>query len=179
MKQSIYPNKESWQPIQQGLTKRILITCFIMVFIGGLNSLWTNLDYNAWHDTLKRPFFAPKPDWIVAIFWGIVYSLLAISISLLMQIKAHNSNSDVQKKIKKALNLFYIQMLVNLIVPTLFFGLNNLVLVQVAVVLNLLLVVWMIIDYYKISKHASYVLIPYAIWLLYATILDAAILMMN
>lgn len=179
MKASIYRTKESLNPIRKGLTKRIILTCFVLVFIGGLNSLWTNLDYNHWHDQLKRPFFAPNPDWIVAIFWGVAYSLLGISISILMHIRVHRVEENIQKMVKKGLSIFYLQMVVNLTIPTLFFGLNNLYLVQIGVILNLAIVIWMIVNYYRISKHASWVLIPYAIWLLYATILDATILMMN
>lgn len=176
---SIYPTKESLSTISEGLTKRILLTCFVLVFIGGLNSLWTNLDYNSWHDTLNRPFFAPNPDWIVAIFWGVVYSLLGISIALLMQIRNKNHTTEIQTLTKKGLWLFFVQMLVNLTISALFFGLNNLFLVFIGAFLNLILVVWMMFFYFRISKHASLILIPYAAWLIYAILLDFTILMIN
>lgn len=179
VKKVIYPNKESLHILQKGIIKKMFLSCFVMVFIGGLNSLWTKLDYNAWHDTLIRPFFAPEPDWIVAIFWGIAYTLLGITYAYLWQIKETNQEVFVQKIIRKAFNLFYLQMFVNLIVPTFFFGLKNLYLVQIGVVTNLSIVIWMIYFYSQFTKRLGYLLFPYAVWLLYATILDATILFLN
>lgn len=159
--------------------KRILFCCIILVFIGGLNSLWTKLDYKSWHSTLIRPSFAPEPDWIVAIFWGIVYTLLGISIGTLWNQFKNTNSAAIKSKIRKATLLFTIQMLINLTIPTLFFGLNNLYFVLIGVTINTILVGIMIISYRKINLLSSYILIPYLVWLLYAVILDTSILYLN
>ena len=78
-----------------------------------------------------------------------------------------------------AIKIFIIQLLLNTLWTVLFFGLNNILLALIEVVILLAFILWTIKSFYKKSKVSSYLLMPYALWSTFATILTLAIFILN
>lgn len=126
----------------------------------------------SWYNTLVKPFFTP-PSWLFGPAWTILYILMAISAYLVWK------NGIQKKTVKYALKIFAIQLILNLIWSPVFFGLHN-----VLLALLIILVLWYFIlktirIFYKIDKRASYLLWPYLVWVSFATVLNFSVWILN
>lgn len=162
-----------------GLKTKIFICCVALVGIGVINSLWTHLNYQEWYHGLSKPIFSPSPRWIVGLLWTIMYITVGIAVGMIWQIAAKSPDEKTKRRAQIGMFIFLIQVLVNMTVPFFFFDLNNLNMVLTGVSINLILAVAMAVSFYPVQRKSSYILIPYLIWLIYATILDAALVVLN
>ena len=124
-----------------------------------------------WYKNLTKPMFSP-PDWVFPPMWGFLY--LIIIVSLLIYFKSSNWSSK-----KKGYFFFGIQMILNLIWSPVFFGLKNMLLALVIVILMDVFVILTIREFYKVSKISGILLVPYLLWILFATYLNAGYLILN
>ena len=127
-------------------------------------------DYS-WYSSLIQPPLAP-PAWLFSPVWIIIY--ISIIISLIFYIVKKTE----QKKIWGYI-LFFTQILVNLAWTPAFFGVKNIGLALIIVILLDILVLFNIIEFSKISKIAGKILIPYFLWILFATYLNLGIFILN
>lgn len=171
-----------------------LITCILFCFaIGFLGSIPIRSDYFVWYDSLNKSPLNP-PRWIFPIAWGILYTLMGISLSIiiskryivLLDKKIVSENYIEKKTIKEknkyfniSLFLFFLQIILNLLWSYLFFGFRSSFLgLTEIIVLDITLIITLIV-FSKTSKTAAFLLIPYLIWILFATYLTAYIYIFN
>ena len=128
------------------------------------------LNYS-WYQTLNQPSYAP-PAWIFAPMWTVLY--LSMFVSLIFYAKSCKTNDKIWGYI-----IFFLQILVNFTWSPIFFGLQNIGLALTIIVLLDILVLWNIIIFYRESKPASLILIPYFLWLLFATCLNFEYFVLN
>lgn len=102
---------------------------------------------------------------------------MGISTGIIWQIAKFSKIPEESTNAK--IGIFIIQIVVNMIVPLFFFAFHNLYLLLISVIINLILVYVLIKRYYRVNKTAAFILIPYFLWLVYATILDASLLILN
>lgn len=87
---------------------------------------------------------------------------------------------DTNKElVKKALSFFIIQLLLNALWSYLFFGLKNILLASIEIVLLWLIIYETYHIFKQVDKRASYLLIPYLAWVGFATILTGSIFWLN
>ena len=158
---------------------KIVICCIILVCIGLINSLWTQLDYKNWYEQLNKPNFTPPSSSLVGMIWTSMYILMGFSVGIIWQIGSDSRNGVKFNEAKRGIQLFIIQLLVNMVVPIFFFAFNNLYFLFAAVLLNFVLVIRIISRFYQINKTSAYILLPYSIWLIYAITLDGSLLILN
>ncbi len=84
-----------------------------------------------------------------------------------------------KKEVKTALYFFAAQLFFNFWWSIIFFGMKNPVLALVDIVIMWALIVTCIIKFKPISKTAAYLLIPYLLWVSFATLLNGAIVWLN
>lgn len=121
------------------------------------------------YETLIQPPFAP-PSIAFPIAWSILYLLMGISYSIL------DVNSLVCKKVNR---IYYIQLIVNLLWSIIFFVLKWRFISILWILLLVVLVVNMIVIFYKKNELAGILQIPYLIWIIYATYLNIGIYLLN
>lgn len=139
----------------------------IPVLIGGIVGLIISsaIDYNS----LQKPFLAP-PSIVFSIVWTILYILMGISYGIL------KSKSLTNKKIDL---IYYIQLAVNAAWSIIFFLLKWRLFAFIWILLLDILVILMIIKFYKKDKIAGLLQIPYILWTLFASYLNLAIYILN
>lgn len=123
-----------------------------------------------WYSNLTKPAFSP-PNWIFTPVWSILY--ISIFTSLAFYI-----NSEISNK-KSGYIYFALQMLFNFIWSPIFFGLQNILGGLIVVILLDIFVFLTIIEFFKVSKIAGIILIPYFIWIIFATYLNIGYLILN
>lgn len=164
---------------QKGLWWKITISCLLLIGVGAINGLWTQMDYKDWYASLNKPFFSPPPSQVVGMIWTVMYITMGISIGIIWQIRQKSNNAEQAARAKSGIRLFVVQIVVNMIVPIFFFAFHNLYLLLFSVIINLILVIILIKRFNNIHKTTAIILIPYLLWLIYATILDAGLLWLN
>lgn len=144
---------------------------FLIVFtiiIGGFFSLFVANNMEV-YNSLNKPVLNP-PGFIFPIVWTILYVLMGISIYLV---------SESETNDKKAYMIYIVQLVVNSLWTLIFFGYNNYLLSFIWIILLIALVIFMIIEFFKINKTAAYLQILYLLWLLFASYLNYSIHILN
>lgn len=121
---------------------------------------------------LNKPSFAP-PAWLFPVVWTILYILMGVASYIVV-----NSNAS-DKKIKKAITVYAVQLVFNFFWSIIFFNLEQYLLAFFWLLALLFLVIYTTILFYNISKTAGYMMIPYIVWLLFAGVLNFAIFILN
>ena len=151
--------------------KRFLISIAIPLITGGLSALITsgNMDL---YSQINQPPLAP-PSWVFPVVWTILYSLMGISLYLVW-----NSNASYSDK-RRAYIFFGAQLFLNFIWSPIFFGMQQFLLAFIVLIFMWIFTLGMILSFYKISKPAGLLQIPYLLWLTFAGYLNFAIYLLN
>ena len=134
--------------------------------VGAFSSLIAGGNFSAFYKALEKPPFSP-PGWLFPVAWGILYALMGISAYLV-----HKKNN---LKSKKALCLYYAQLIANFLWTPVFFGLRSFPGASIIVLVMLAIITAMILAFYKIDKKAAYLNIPYLLWTVYAAYLTIGV----
>lgn len=152
-----------------------LIKFFISIIIcelaGVIGSLFTTPQINNWYKGLNKPFFNP-PNWIFGPVWTILFVLMGISLYLIWQAKS-------KKQKKKAYIVFAIQLILNILWSLIFFGMRSLGVALFEILMLWFAILFTIINFYRVSKIAALLLLPYILWVSLAAILNLAIFLLN
>lgn len=120
-----------------------------------------------WYASLDKPWFTP-PNWLFPIAWTILYIMIAVAGWLIFY-----SQQTIAKW------LWGIQLFFNAIWSWLFFGLQNMALALADILFLDILVICLSIHCCNKNRTAFLLLIPYCIWILFATALNISLLMLN
>ncbi|MHA7829520.1 MAG: TspO/MBR family protein [Flagellimonas sp.] len=157
------------------MKKRILyitISVLICLAIGFLSSIATQSSVNDWYLTLNKPSFTP-PNWLFAPVWTALYIMMGVAAGIVWSKGYHHV------WVKTALYHFVFQLLLNALWSIVFFGLKN-PLGGMVIILALLTMIILTIKWFKvISKPAALLMIPYVLWVAFASALNYKIWELN
>ncbi len=145
-----------------------VILCQIAGFLG---SLFTTPAIPTWYATLKKPFFTP-PDWIFSPVWISLFILMGISLFFVWRRQGH-------PQFKKALIFFFVQLILNVLWSLGFFGLRLPLLGFIDIILLWIAILLTIQNFLKVSKFAGVLLLPYLLWVSFATLLNLSLWIQN
>lgn len=151
---------------------KLLVSILICNLTGILGSVLTMEAVPTWYESLNKPWFRP-PSWVFAPAWTTLYTLMGISFFLVWR-----EGFDTRKK-KLAGILFALQLFLNGIWTPIFFGLKNILWAFVEILGLDIAVLATIYQFNKVSRKSALLLIPYGIWLGFATLLNYSILILN
>jgi len=149
-----------------------LLISFIVVcnLIGAVGAIWTSSD-GSWYRGIKKPSFNP-PSWVFGPVWTLLFTLMGISLYIVW-----TSPSSNIKLI--ALVLFAIQFVFNIAWSYLFFGLNKPLWSFIEILLLLVFILGTAVYFFRVNKTAGYLLIPYFLWVSFASFLNYRIWKLN
>ncbi|KTD62696.1 tryptophan-rich sensory protein [Legionella spiritensis] len=151
------------------------ITLFLWIItfqiIGFFLGLITKANMGGWYDALQQSWLTPPP-FVFSIAWSVLYTLLAIVGFLFWQ-------NQKQTNMKPLFNLYLLQLVMNWAWPILFFQLRWTGFCLVWLFLLTCLVGWLMVRVKKIKNVIALLLVPYVIWLLFATYLNGVIWLYN
>ena len=128
--------------------------------------------YNSiWYDNLMKPIFNPQA-WIFPPVWIFLYATLLLALILYIISPARGNRI-------RGIAYFIVQMILNIIWSPVFFYYKNIGLALIVIILLDIFVVITIKRFYKISKTAGIILIPYLCWIIFATYLNAGFFILN
>ena len=151
--------------------KKLLISLAIPLAVGGLSAFITRGSQDI-YEQIKSPPLAP-PSWAFPVAWSILYLLMGISLYLVW-----NSNADFDVK-RRGIIFFILQLALNFIWSPIFFISKNFLLAFAVLILIWIFTLLMIISFYRTSKLAGLLQVPYLIWLTFAGYLNLSIYLLN
>jgi len=144
--------------------------CFVFAYAG---STFTPVPGSEWYySVLKKPSWNP-PDWLFPPVWSLLFLLMGTSLALVVE------QWGEKKQIQGALIIFAIQLLLNLAWSATFFGLHAPLLALAVITVLWLAIVLTIVLFRAVSPLAAYLLIPYLLWVSFASYLNFVIWRLN
>lgn len=149
---------------------QLLVIVLTTVLIGLLASLFSGNTRQIYTSFIKPPL--SPPGWLFGVIWPVLYLLMGIAAYIIYQTPQTPDRN-------KATTLYWVQLFVNFLWPIIFFRFEWYWLAVIVILLLDVLVIMTMIWFYRIDKRAGYLLIPYLIWILFATYLNIGIAMLN
>lgn len=131
----------------------------------------TLLNGVAWQDTLNKPFFAP-PNWLFGPAWTVLFILMAIALYLVW-------TKWPAKDAKLGLALYGVQIVLNVLWNFIFFGARLILPGLIELMILLVFIAATTFVFYRVDKRAAYLMVPYLLWVSFATCLNGAIWLLN
>ena len=138
---------------------------------GGLASLISRKSM-AMFELLNKPLLSP-PGWLFPLVWTILYTLMGVASYLVF---TSGQDSD---KIKLALKVYALQLIFNFFWTILFFNFELYFFAFFWLLALLALIILTTALFYKVSKPAAYLMIPYIIWVTFAAYLNLGVALLN
>jgi tryptophan-rich sensory protein len=145
--------------------------------VAALGSIATIQNVDGWYADADKAAWSP-PNWIFAPVWTLLYTAMSVSAWLVWR------RRNVAE-VRRPLTLYVVQLVLNALWTPVFFGLYPLVgvaalWVALAIIVALdVLVLLTMIAFWRVSKLAAWLLVPYWAWVLFATTLNAAAAVLN
>lgn len=140
-----------------------------MALIGGL---WTDTGPDSWYAGLEQPPWNP-PDWLFGPVWTVLYVTMAVAAWLVVRVGGGGP------AVRLGLALYTVQLALNLGWTGLFFGLERPAWALVDNIALLVAIVATAAVFAHTSRTAAAILVPYALWVSFATALTAAVVVLN
>lgn len=138
--------------------------------IGSLGAIFTNPNIAVWYESINKASFNP-PNWLFGPVWSILFLLIGWAFYLVWI-------SDAENK-KNAYWAFAIQFIFNILWSAIFFGAKLSGWAFLEIIVLWLAILWTIFEFYKINKTAAYLLMPYLLWVAFASILNYYVWILN
>jgi len=137
---------------------------------GIIGSVFTAKTVSTWYLTLEKPAFSP-PNWLFGPVWLTLYTIMGISFFLIWtsQEKAH----------LRYLNFFIVHLALNAVWSIIFFGYQQTFMAFIILILLWIMILFLIIGFWKVSRLAGLLLIPYLAWVSFAGLLNFQIWILN
>lgn len=165
-----YTTKSSVQMRQKFQIIPVLIVTLCVVAISFIGQMATD-PRSEWFTSLAKPSWNP-PNWLFGPVWSTIYILLIISASLIW----HRTQAGERSSLMK---LYAINALFNLVWSFCFFQAESTVLGMIDIILVWITVLLLVVRTWPISKPASVMLMPYLLWVTFASALNFAIMQLN
>jgi translocator protein len=151
----------------------ILFSSIIICQLAGIiGSIFTTPAIPTWYANINKPTFRP-PNWVFAPVWTTLFLLMGIALFLIWR-KGLN-----EKDIKIAIAVFAFQLVLNTLWSFLFFGLKSPFAAFIEIIFLWVAILASIILFFRISRLAGALLIPYILWVSFASILNFSIWRLN
>ena len=155
---------------------RLFFSCLFGVLVsnvvGYVSSFATRSSVNTWYKYLNKPLFNP-PDWIFMPVWILLYFLMGIAFGIFF-------SYSYEKKAQRLGSIaFFLQLFFNGMWSFAFFGLKNIFLGLVTILILLASIIFCIREFKKVNIFSSYLMFPYFLWVCFASILNISIFIMN
>lgn len=151
---------------------KLVSSILICQLAGIIGSFFTVSNISGWYIDLNKPLLNP-PNWVFGPVWITLYFLMGIALFLVW-------NKGLDKPFNRnAFILFIIQLVFNSLWSIVFFGLHQLLISVFVIIILWLLIFINIVQFGKISEAAAYLLLPYILWVSFASYLNIAIYILN
>lgn len=158
-------------PPPRGQWRALLASLLLVAIVGALGA-WASIDARSFYVPLVKPAWAPPPG-IFAPVWSTLYVFMAVAAWLIWRAKGGVSRAA------DALAIYCAQLVLNALWSWLFFRWHQGALALLEVCLLWLVILGTLVHFWRIRQLAGLLLLPYLVWVAFATALTAAVWRLN
>ncbi len=149
--------------------KAFIISIAISMGTGLIASLLTLRNFGVYSEMIQPPL--SPPAWLFPVVWTILYFLMGVSAYMIYMEKSEEKFA--------ALGVYLIQLVFNFLWSLIYFNLGKVLFAFIWLVILWMLILVMVVSFYRINKTAGYLQIPYLIWVTFAGYLNLALYLLN
>ncbi len=149
----------------------LVVSVGVCFAAGGVGSLFTMPALRGWYATLRRPSWAP-PNWVFGPVWSALYLTMGVAAWLVWRRWGALG-------VPSALLLFLLQLLCNALWPAIFFGARRPGAAFGEIILLWALILATLVSMRPISPPASWLMLPYLLWVSFAAALNFSFWRLN
>lgn len=150
---------------------KLLISLVLPFIAAAIGSFFTFNAIPTWYAGLQKPALSP-PNWVFGPVWSALYLMMGISFYIIWTKKTKQNKDQV-------IFLYFTQLVLNTLWSIIFFGMKQPFLAFMEIIILWILILLTIVSFSKIAKSAAYLLLPYLLWVSFATYLNFAIWKLN
>jgi translocator protein len=156
------------------MRKTLTLIAFIVVceLAGILGSVFTMPSIPGWYAGLAKPAFNP-PNWLFGPVWTLLYALMGLAAWLVYE------KGIKSPDVKRALSVFAAQLILNALWSIVFFGAHMILGAAVVIILLWAMILLTSLLFRRISKPAAWLLVPYILWVSFASVLNVSLYLLN
>jgi len=151
---------------------KLVFSLAICQLAGIIGSLFTTSAIGTWYSHLHKPSFNP-PNWIFAPVWLTLFVLMGVAIFLIWR-------KGLKDKTRRfVFVLFMIHLGLNALWSIVFFGLHDTFLALLVIIALWGMILMLTLVFSKINKISAYLMLPYLLWVTFASLLNFSIWLIN
>lgn len=150
---------------------KLIISLALPLGLGTVAGIFTAQSVPEWYANLNRPSFNP-PNWIFGPVWTTLYIVMGISLFMIWK-------QEISKERNLAIFVFMLQLLLNFGWSFIFFYFKMIGFALIEIILLWITIVMMLFLLYRIQPMASFLNIPYLLWVTFATVLNGSYYFLN
>jgi len=137
----------------------------------GAGYIGSRFPVDEWYAALSKPAWNP-PNWLFGPVWGVLYLLIAIAAWLVWR-KTGLAGAAIP------LGLFFLQLVLNAAWSWIFFGRHEIGLALIEILILWIAILATIIGFWRANPVSGYLMVPYLLWVSFASVLNFAIWRLN
>lgn len=150
---------------------KLVASILLPLAVGGIAGIFTAEAIPGWYATLNQPSFNP-PNWVFGPVWTTLYTIMGISLFLIWK-----RDSSIQRN--QAILIFLVQLFLNFCWSFFFFYFKMIGIALIDIIALWIMIILMLVHFYKLKPVAAYINIPYLMWVTFATALNLAYFFLN
>ncbi len=149
-----------------------VIGLVLWIFVCSLAGIFgAQFEPGTWYELLQKPTWTP-PNWAFPVVWPLLYLMMGISAWLLWKMKkVYLSGTEF--------TWFFVQLILNALWSWIFFGMNLVATGLAEILLLWIAILFTIFLFWSRKRLAGLLLVPYLLWVSYASALNFAIWQLN
>jgi benzodiazapine receptor len=151
---------------------KFVLSLVVCQLAGVIGAFFNNTSISTWYNQINKPEFIP-PNWVFAPVWILLYLLMGIALYLVWTAETTLSLKQI------ALILFTGQLLLNTFWGYFFFYLHNPLYGFIEIVFLWIFIGLTIIWFFRIKQLSAFLLLPYWLWVSFASVLNFSIWQLN
>lgn len=151
---------------------KFIVSVSLPLALGAFAGFFTSPSITGWYSIINKPSFNP-PNWIFAPVWTALYIIMGIAFYIVW------IRVEENKIRTKAIMFYFIQLVLNFCWSIIFFYAAKPGWAFAEIIFLWIMIAATIAKFYKISKPAAWLLVPYIVWVSFAAVLNFAIWRLN
>ena len=158
--------------LRMSLFRWALFVIPIIMFLGFLSgTISGSTAENGWYQTLIKPDIQP-PGWVFGVVWPTLYFLMGLAFAMILHARGARYRG-------LAIGLFVTQFLINLTWSPIFFGQHKVTTAFFIILAMLAVAIATTFAFGRVRKAAAWLMVPYLVWISFASILNFQIDKLN
>lgn len=150
---------------------KLLLLLLLPLTVGAISGYFSVSSIGSWYATLNKPSWNP-PSWLFGPVWTILYLIMGYSSFRIAE-------KEKSKQRNRALAIYGLQLFFNFWWSILFFGMYQIGIAFIEIVILWILIVLMILNFRRVDTLSAFLNIPYLLWVSFASILTATLFSLN